>query len=379
MHQRIRWSGALATVLLVCLASVAVAACGSSSGSSSEDAAGLLKDTFEGNHKIDSGDIKLALTINPTGSSSVSGPIKLSFGGPFESGGSGKLPQSDFNVSISAEGKSGSLGIISTGSKGYVTLQGTGYQLPADTFKKLQSSFSDLGASGSSSKNSTGLSKLGIKPLDWLQNPTVVGDETVAGDETTHIRAGVNVQGLLTDLDTVLKKSSSLGVPKTANLSNGLSASARAKIASEVRNTTFDVWTGKDDKMLRKLSIGTTLPVTGQTSTQLGGMTAAALALTVQYSDLNQPQTISAPQTVRPYSEFSSKVDSLMQALQGATGATGSSSSGSGSSSATSGSGSSSSGLAGASSSVKRYSKCVSDAGNDISKMQRCASLLNGG
>lgn len=379
MHQRIRWSGALATVLLVCLASVAVAACGSSSGSSSEDAAGLLKDTFEGNHKIDSGDIKLALTINPTGSSSVSGPIKLSFGGPFESGGSGKLPQSDFNVSISAEGKSGSLGIISTGSKGYVTLQGTGYQLPADTFKKLQSSFSDLGASGSSSKNSTGLSKLGIKPLDWLQNPTVVGDETVAGDETTHIRAGVNVQGLLTDLDTVLKKSSSLGVPKTANLSNGLSASARAKIASEVRNTTFDVWTGKDDKMLRKLSIGTTLPVTGQTSTQLGGMTAAALALTVQYSDLNQPQTISAPQTVRPYSEFSSKVDSLMQALQGATGATGSSSSGSGSSSGTSGSGSSSSGLAGASSSVKRYSKCVSDAGNDISKMQRCASLLNGG
>jgi hypothetical protein len=366
-------------VLLVCLASVAVAACGSSSGSSSEDAAGLLKDTFEGNHKIDSGDIKLALTINPTGSSSVSGPIKLSFGGPFESGGSGKLPQSDFNVSISAEGKSGSLGIISTGSKGYVTLQGTGYQLPADTFKKLQSSFSDLGASGSSSKNSTGLSKLGIKPLDWLQNPTVVGDETVAGDETTHIRAGVNVQGLLTDLDTVLKKSSSLGVPKTANLSNGLSASARAKIASEVRNTTFDVWTGKDDKMLRKLSIGTTLPVTGQTSTQLGGMTAAALALTVQYSDLNQPQTISAPQTVRPYSEFSSKVDSLMQALQGATGATGSSSSGSGSSSGTSGSGSSSSGLAGASSSVKRYSKCVSDAGNDISKMQRCASLLNGG
>jgi hypothetical protein len=379
MHQRIRWSGALMAVLLVCLASVAVAACGSSSGSSSEDAAGLLKDTFEGNHKIDSGNINLALTINPTGSSSVSGPIKLSFGGPFQSGGSGKLPQSDFNVSISAEGKSGSLGIISTGSKGYITLQGTGYQLPADTFKKLQSSLSDLGASGSSSKNSTGLSNLGIKPLDWLQNPTVVGDETVAGDDTTHIRAGVNVQGLLTDLDTLLKKGSSLGVPKTANLSNGLSASTRAKLASEVRNTAFDVWTGKDDKMLRKLSIGTTLPVTGQTSTQLGGMTSAAIALTVQYSDLNQPQTITAPQTVRPYSEFSSKVDSLMQALQGATGATGSSSSGSGSSSGSSGSSNSGSGLAGASSSVKRYSKCVSDAGNDISKMQRCASLLNGG
>lgn len=208
MHQRIRWSGALATLLLACSASVAVAACGSSSGSSSQDAASLLKDTFEGNHKIDSGNINLALTINPNGSSSVSGPIKLSFGGPFQSGGSGKLPQSDFNVSISAEGKSGSLGIISTGSKGYVTLQRAAYQLPADTLKKLQSSLSDVGASGSSSKNSTTLSTLGIKPLDWLKNPTVVGDETIAGDETTHIRASVNVQGLLTDLDTLLKKGS---------------------------------------------------------------------------------------------------------------------------------------------------------------------------
>ena len=46
----------------------------------------LLKDTFEGNHKIDSGNINLALTIDPTGSTSVSGPIKLSFGGPFQIG-----------------------------------------------------------------------------------------------------------------------------------------------------------------------------------------------------------------------------------------------------------------------------------------------------
>ena len=385
MNHRIRWSGALTTLLLVCLASVAVAACGSSSGSSSENASSLLKDTFEGNHKIDSGNINLALTINPTGSSSISGPVKLSFGGPFRSGGSGKLPQSDFNVTISAEGQSGSLGVISTGSKGYVTLQGTGYQLPADTFKKLESSVSDVGNSGSSSKNSTTLSSLGLKPLDWLKNPTVVGDETVAGDQTTHIRAAVNVQGLLTDLDTLLKKGSSLGGSKTASLDNGLSASTKAKIADEVRNTSFDVWTGKDDKMLRKVSIGTTVPVTGQTSTQLGGMTSAAIALTVQYSDLNQPQTIAAPQTLRPYSEFSNKIDSLIQTLEGATAATssgsgsassGSSSSGSSSSSSSSSSGS---GLAGATTNVKRYSKCVSDAGNDISKMQRCASLLNGG
>ena len=86
MHQRIRWSGALSTLLLACLASVAVAACGSSSASSSQDAASLLKHTFEGNHKIDSGNLNLALTINPIRIEQLSGPIKLSFGGPFQIG-----------------------------------------------------------------------------------------------------------------------------------------------------------------------------------------------------------------------------------------------------------------------------------------------------
>ena len=93
---------------------------------------------------------------------------------------------------------------------------------------------------------------------------------------------------------------------------------------------------------------------------------------------LVQPQTIAAPKTVRPYSEFTSKVQSFVQSLQGSLGSgllggsSGSSGSGSGS-----GSGSSSS-SSGASSKVQRYSNCVTAAGSDVSKMQRCASILNG-
>jgi hypothetical protein len=373
MHQRIRGPRALAALLGVCAASVAIVACGSSS-SSSQDPAGLLKDTFAGTHKINSGNIDLTLTVDPSGSSTLSGPIKLSFGGPFQSDASGKLPQSDFDVNLSALGKSESLGILSTGSKGYITLQGTSYQLPAATFKKLQSSVSPFGATGTGSGNSSTLDKLGIKPLDWLKNPAVVGTESIAGTDTTHIRAGVDVPAFLTDIDTFLRKASAVGLPERAGISNGLAASTRAKIAREVRNATFDVWTGKDDKTLRKLAIGVTLPVTGQTSTQLGGMHSAAIGLTIQYADLNQPQAIAAPKSVRPYSEFTSKVHSLVQSLQGATGSSaGGSAGGSGS-----GSGSSS-GLAGASTGVKSYSRCVTAAGGDVAKMQRCAPLLNGG
>ena len=377
MHQGIRGPRVVAAALLAILASMALAACGSSSSSSSQDAATLLKQTFTGSHKVSSGNLNIAVTVDPSGSTSLSGPIKLSFGGPFQSSASGKLPQSDFTVSVSALGKSGSLGLVSTGKSGYVTLQGTSYQLPAATFQKLESSLSQVGTTGNNGGSGT-LSKLGIKPLDWLQNPKVVGTESVGGTDTTHITASINVAAFLNDFSTFLQKASTLGVSGTSTASKGLSASVRNQIAGAVKHPRFDLWTGNSDKTLRRLTVALTVPISGATSTQLGGLRSADIGLSMQYGDVNQPQTIVAPKTVRPYSEFTSKVQSFVQSLQGSLGSSllggSSSSSGSGSSSV-SGSGSSSSGT---SSKIQRYSNCVTAAGSDVSKMQRCASILNG-
>jgi len=379
MHQGIRGPRVVAAVLLAVLASIAVAACGSSSSSSSGDAATLLKQTFTGSHKISSGDLNLAVTVDPSGSNTLSGPIKLSFGGPFENSSVGKLPQSNFTVSISALGRSGSLGLLSTGNNGYVTLQGTSYRLPQATFQKLESSLSQVGTTGNSGGSGT-LSKLGIKPLDWLQDPKVVGTESVGGTDTTHITASINVAAFLNDFSTFLQKASTIGVSGVGAASNGLTPAERNKIAGEVKNPRFDVWTGNSDKTLRRLTVAMTLPVTGTISTQLGGLRSADIGLSMQYGNINQPQTITAPTTLRPYSEFTSKVQSFVQALRGSLGGSGllpgtSSSSGSGSSSSGGSSGSSSSG---ASSKVQRYSRCVTAAANDVAKMQRCASILNG-
>jgi hypothetical protein len=332
MHHRIRGASAFTALLVASLASIALAACGSSSSAgSSADASSLLKETFAGSHRINSGNLNLTLTVDPSGSSTLSGPITLSFGGPFESQGAGKLPRSDFKVSVSAMGKRGSLGILSTGSSGYITLQGTSYQLPKATFHKLESSFSQLGPSSGSANSSSTLGKLGIAPLRWLVNPTVVGSENVAGTATTHIRANVNVPAFLTDVDAFLRKAASLGVAKTSTASTGLSAATRSEIEREVKNPTFDVWTGNADKSLRKLRIGVLLPVSGQASSVLGGMRSADIWLNLQYANLNQPQTITAPKTVRPYREFTRKIRAFVQSLQGSLGASALLGSGSGS------------------------------------------------
>jgi hypothetical protein len=349
------------------LAAVAVAGCGSSSGAGS-DPNKLLSQTFTGTHKVTSGNLDLTLTIDPSGSSVLSGPITISFGGPFQTRGAGKLPESNFTVSASALGRSVSLGIISTGINGYVTLQGTSYQLPTTTFQRLESSFAQLTSQPGTSSASGTFAKLGIHPLSWLRHPTIVGTENVGGAQTTHIHAGVNVSALLNDLNTVLERASSVGVSGTGSLRSGMSPATRQRIAGDIENPSFDVWTGASDKTIRRLTIGLTALVTGNLSSQLGGVRSADIGLTMVYGDLNQPQTIVAPKTVRPFSEFQSKVSAFVQSIQGA--AAGVLGSGSGNSSGAS------SGTSGMSTNVQRYSQCIQQAGGDVAKMQKCASLL---
>ena len=179
---------------------------------------------------------------------------------------------------------------------------------------------------------------------------------------------------LLGDLSTFLQKASSLGVPNTNKLPTSISDATKAKIASSVKNPGLDVWTGKHDKTARKVTIQLTVPVTGQISTLLGGLNSAQIALTMEYANLNRPQTITAPTTVRPFGEFTTKMQGLAQSLQGPLGGV---TGGAAGATGATGSGGASSAI-GSSSNVQAYAQCIQAAGNDASKMQGCAKLLNG-
>lgn len=363
----------VATLGLVAVVAVTLAACASSNGGSDGSATTLLRQTFTGSHKINSGNLGFSVTVTPSGSSALKGPLTLSLAGPFQSVGSGKLPQSDFSLKLGTSGGAFSVALLSTGSKGYVTFQGQSYQLPKATFQRLESSFAQLGSSPGS-RGSSVLSRLGINPEHWLVNPQVVGNEAVEGADTTHVSAGINVPALLNDLNTFLTRASSVGAA-SGGLPNGISPSSRSHIATEIHNPRLDVWTGTADRTLRRLDLRLNLDVTGQAAALLGS--SAALQLTMRYADLNQPQTITAPTTVLPYSQFQDKLKVLLADLE--SGLTGGLSGGStGGATGTTGAGGAASG-SGSGSSYQRYAQCIQAAGQDVAKMQKCAPLLNGG
>lgn len=347
MHKR-RWGFAVATGL----AAVALTGCGGGAGASQ-----LVKDTFSGSRKLQSGAVEFTLTLTPAGSSTLTSPITLSVGGPFSGLGPGQAGNSELTLRLgTAEVSLLSLGLESLDGNGYVSLGTTSYRLPAGEYRGLESRLSG-GGSGTAGI----LGRLGIDPLRWLIDPRVAGSATVAGVRTTHIRARLNLGALLTDLGTVLAKASSIGVPGAGKIS--ISPAARSKIVAEVRSPSVDIWTGSADQTLRRLALSLTLPVTGTLSSDLGGLKFAALSLNIVYRDLGHPQHFSAPTDLKPYREFEAQVHTLLGALDGAV-------SGAAPAASTAPGSGSSAGDANA------YSQCITAARGDYAKMYKCAGLL---
>jgi hypothetical protein len=352
---------------------VGVTACGSSashgSSSSSGSSAGgsaassnpstLLRQTFAASHTVKSGVLDLSLVITTKGSSELTTPLSMSLSGPFQSRGGGRSAQSALTIALAGLGKHGSLGVTTTAAGAYVTLEGTSYKLPSADFKKLQTSL----GSKSSTDSEPGLSSLGINPEDWVSRPKIVGTATVDGVLTEHLHADVDVRAFMLSLNKVLAKESSTlqsAGSTAAKIPTHITAAEASKIAAEIRQPTVDVWTGKNDSTLRRLVVNATLPVHGSLSSQLDGLSSASIRLSIDYSHLNEPQTITAPANAQSFTQLTAKLETLGESLEGL------------------GAGSSTTGstTGGSSGQVSKYAACIQKANGQVAKMQKCAALL---
>jgi len=349
---------ARAIVALLALAVVALtlAACGgsSNSGGSSANAQTLLRETFTGTHQIRSGKANVQLRVDVTGGTSIRGPIQATISGPFQSVGSGQLPKFDLALDASAQGQGLRAGLLSTSDQLFVNFGGTSYEVPAQVLDQLKQSFRRSQQQGSTQHSS--LSALGIDPLGWLQDPTVVGTESVGGVQTDHISAKVDVNALLNDVDKLLARVSSGGIPGVpgGRVPSSLPASARTQIEQAVKSATIDVWSGQSDHTLRKLTLAlSVVPPRGATR-------SVDVNLSIELSDLNQPQTIQAPASSRPLNELLGQFQGLLGGALGGSALGGSSGSSGGASSTQ----------------LNAYAKCIQRAGSNVTEAQKCASLL---
>jgi hypothetical protein len=365
--------------LIIVAAAIGMAACGGGGGSGA-DARQVVQQTFAGNKPVNSGKLDLSMTanLNATGlaATQLSDPIVIKMTGPFQSRGANKLPAMDLTLAATGSGSDFSAGAVSTGDKGYVTFQGKPYTVPDSVFGRFKRGFEQQQHQDNSTQN-IDLKALGINPDSWLKNPKNEGDENVGGATATHVSSDVDVDALLNDLDNLLKRADKLGLSQQQlqQVPHGLNSQTRKQLKDSVKSAKVDLWTGKDDKVLRRLKLDLSFTVPAALQSQLQGVKGGDLKLDLTVADVNKPQDIKPPANPRPWSELQQQIptSTLGSGLGGSSsgGSSGGSSSGSTGSSGSSGSGSGTS----SSKRAQKYLKCVQQAQRpeDVTK---CGSIL---
>lgn len=349
MPRRFRFAALLA---LLAASAALLGGCGGSEPSANE----LLRQTFGPNQGIDSGRLALALAFDGQGLRSVNGPVSLRLVGPFQSSGKGKLPKVDLSLTVGMGGTTFSAGAVSTGDRGWLRLQGTTFAVDAPTFRRFKQGYEQAASRSGGRGTAPTLRSLGIDPLRWLTDPRLAGSARVGGADTRHITAGVNVGRFLDDVDTLLGRAGQLG-RAAGSVPSRLTPQQRRDIEASVRRASLDVWTGSDDKKLRRLKLTIDVAVPPAVRARAGGLRAGTLTFDVTISDLNAQQRIVAPSNARPLSQ-------LRQLLgAGAVGATPAPQPAT-PQPATPPGGSSS-----------KYLDCVARASGDVAKIQKCAAL----
>jgi hypothetical protein len=360
----IRLRPALLLSLLVAMA-LALAACGGSdeSGGGEEASADtdvneLLTQTFTGEKQVDSGNLSLKLQIEAEGgeaASQLQGPVSISLSGPFQTQENGALPKFDLEAAIEGAGQSIKAGATSTGDKGFLSFQGTDYAVDDQIFQQFKAGYEEAQKQAGADKDSQqSFATLGMDPRQWLTDPKNEGEAKVGDDDTIKITGGVDVAKLLDDVNKALEQASSLGLDSTGEVPEKLTEQQRQQVLAAVKDPRVEIYTGKDDQILRRMVVNL-----GVEDADSG--TTGTLGFDISITDLNEDQDIAEPADAKPFNDLLQQFGGLGLGAAAGGGSTGGTADG---------------GEAPAGGDIEAYSKCVTDAGDDLDKVRECADLL---
>ena len=351
-----------AALLIPC--AVALASCG---GDSQEDVQGLLDTAFT--HPIHSADLRVDATLQVKGAPSLDKPVRIRASGPFR-GNEGKLPSADVQLAIDAGGGGQTVetGFLSTGNRAFVKFQDVYYEQPAAEVRKANASIQRRRGNGRSLKS------LGLDPRKWLGRARERGEEKVAGVDTTHVSGRLDVKALLGDLNRFVRRSGgAIGGATGQPAPDPLGKQDIDKIASVVRDPSFDVYVGKDDDTVRRIAGRLEVIVPRRDQSTVGGVQGGSLEFSLEFRHVNGEQKIEAPAKARPLSDLTRSLGT--GALRGLGRGSGRGSAGPESSPPPSNA--PPPGAGPDQKAFKEYSDCLEQAKpNDTAALQRCARLL---
>lgn len=259
------------------------AGCGNGAGDALDETAAKLGE-------IRSGRISMTLEVTP---STPDSQVGFELEGPFSlPDRAGELPEAALRYSQIAGARRGDVEFISSRKQAWVEVEGQAYELPPDRVEGLAAG----GAGGASPL-------AGLDVASWTRDAELEDGEPVAGDETERVRAEVDVVRALNDALSVAGRLGGDG--QVAGL-HPLQGADAEQLERAVSSSSLEVLTGKDDRLLRRLTLDLDIGLSAprELAGGLGVLRGAKVALDLRIEGPNAPVEVEAPEDALPYSEL---------------------------------------------------------------------------
>jgi hypothetical protein len=314
---------------------------------------------------VASADVEIDAEIELDGLPGFEEPVRIRAAGPYVRTES-TLPKLDVDLEIGGLGAGQTIqsGLVSTGDRVFLKFGGSFYEQPreqiARTNRRLASDGRNRGGS---------LSDIGLDPSAWIVDASVDGEEDVGGVPTEHVTGTLDVVAVVRDVNRLVKRSSdTLGA--AGNRARPLSERQVKRLARLVDDPSFDVYVGKEDDVVRRVSLRLQLDVPERDRKDVGGITGASIRFSAQLDDVGGDQTVVAPRRSSPISALTSQLGGLADLVGGLGG------DGAGATADPGASQSLDSGDSGVEK-FERYGECLEGAApDDDAAIDRCVELL---
>ena len=365
-------------MLIATVASCAVAltACGGEEETNG-DVEGLLDRAFR--QPVKSADVTIDAQVAVDGLRGFERPVRIQASGPYI-GGRRSLPELDVDLKIGAQGAGQTVqtGLLSTGERAFVKFGGEFYEQARADVERANRELRRRRSGGSGS-----LRDFGLDPRSWVIGAREEGVEKVDGVDTRHVSGRLDTRSLFRDLNRLVERSAGAVGGRDAGVPDPLSAADIDRLAQIVRSPSFDVYVGRDDDIIRRVSASLEVRVPEEDRAQVGGIESGSLRFSVELADVNGGQRVQAPVKSRPIGDLTKQLGGLgalgAQAGQGGGGAEpdpGAAERGSRGAPAPAAPGEGA-GSGPEVETLRRYSDCLDEAGPDDTKaLSRCAELL---
>jgi hypothetical protein len=217
----------------------------------------------------------------------------------------------DLTLGVSAAGQAMDIGFKLLGDQAWVRFMDQWYETPPEMQQVL---------GGASGQNSTTtdvqrlLGDLGVDPATWMTGLRMVGEETLNGVAAYHLAASPDITTMMTDLMKLIQSpelTKLLDATGSAGALEGASPSLPAagelqdmqkQLESMFQDLAVDLWIAKDGFAMLKVAAGARMtPLPGQDAS---GLNAIRLSATVSLQDINEPVSVEAPASAKPFADL---------------------------------------------------------------------------